>query len=328
MKKIFISYSSLDKKRLKVMKDLITKTEIFEAIIIADNREALRPLATKVQKGIRDSDYFVPILTENSKYNQWVNQEIGYATALDKKIIPITESQIINDLKGFIHKNIDLPYVFNSNKENKYKESYEYNRCCRQLISDLSEGIKGIEILNETESIPTQVEHKDPIVSRAVEKGKIIIWRKEKKEYLETPKALYEANNEVTVLYNELESLVTKVNNELKEKFYLFGTKDKPDRRVIISDGNYSLFIRWTIFYSNSLYNAHLNICLFQGYLSMDNVANQINKVKPLVQDLIYKFDISDNQKDRGWSDISNSFMTSTELANNWFNTLSNYVKT
>lgn len=85
---------------------------MLKPIIVAAKRSPEKSFADKVKDGIFESDYIVPILTKDSVNNQWVNQEIGYAEALGIriKIFPIVETPILDDLKGFIHKNIELPY--------------------------------------------------------------------------------------------------------------------------------------------------------------------------------------------------------------------------
>lgn len=105
---IFISYSDNDKDKVDlIVKELKGNTK-FKPLVIASNREALKPLAEKVADGIVKAKIIVPILTKNSITTQWINQEIGFATALNKKIIPIVEKDIIGILKGFIHREIDL----------------------------------------------------------------------------------------------------------------------------------------------------------------------------------------------------------------------------
>jgi len=135
-KKIFISYSDQDRSRMRSLERIINKSRHFTSVIIADRREALVALTDKVKSGIFESDYIVPIITETSISSQWLNQEIGFASALNKEIIPIVEHQIINQLKGFIHKNIDLPYNF-SEKVNAKATRGVYRKICELLVTDL-----------------------------------------------------------------------------------------------------------------------------------------------------------------------------------------------
>lgn len=134
--KVFISYSDLDRSRMRSLERIIRDSKHFIPIIIADRLDALKSLTDKVKVGITESDYILPIITINSIGSQWVSQEIGYAVALNREIIPIVEQQIINELKGFIHKNIDLPYKF-SEKGNPKTTRGAYRKVCKLLINDL-----------------------------------------------------------------------------------------------------------------------------------------------------------------------------------------------
>ncbi|MBL7177935.1 MAG: toll/interleukin-1 receptor domain-containing protein [Desulfobacteraceae bacterium] len=120
---------------MKALKRAISKRKILNPIVVADSRSPKKSLAQKVKEGINNSDYIVPVLTKASINNQWVNQEIGYAEALGTKIkiFPIVEASILDKLKGFIHKNLELPYRFTSSK-NKIKEANDFRRCCKLLL--------------------------------------------------------------------------------------------------------------------------------------------------------------------------------------------------
>jgi hypothetical protein len=72
--------------------------------------------------------------------NQWVNQEIGYANAIGKQIVPIVEENILMKLKGFIHSQLDLPYLYKSDDKNKIREAIFFAKCCKQLVLDIENG--------------------------------------------------------------------------------------------------------------------------------------------------------------------------------------------
>jgi hypothetical protein len=111
-------------------------------IIIADKRDSMTTLSDKVINGIMESDFVVPILTKNSMYTQWINQEIGFAQAKGKTIKPIVEQQIMNKLRGFIHSQIDIPYNYKSHSDLK-KERKGFRKCCDILLEDLMMDAKG-----------------------------------------------------------------------------------------------------------------------------------------------------------------------------------------
>jgi hypothetical protein len=138
MKNIFISYSDTDKKRMRQLENVIAKNSDFKAEIIGDKRSVLTDLTKKVKSGIFESDYIVPILTRHSMNTQWVNQEIGYAVAQNKIIKPIVEKSVIEKLKGFIHKNVDLPYHFEEVKGSPSKTAIKFRKACELLMDDLN----------------------------------------------------------------------------------------------------------------------------------------------------------------------------------------------
>jgi hypothetical protein len=135
-KVIFVSYSDLDNNKMRCVERVIIKAGKFSPRIIADNRQALVQLSEKVSKGIIECDYFVPIITRRSISTQWLNQEIGYAVAIKKRIIPIVEGELIDKLKGFIHKQLDLSYSFEAS-EKKEIESTRFLQQAKKMINDL-----------------------------------------------------------------------------------------------------------------------------------------------------------------------------------------------
>ena len=138
--KIFISYFNDDNKKMQMLKSLIDSTENLIPIVISDSRKTLVPLTKKVADGIRESQIIIPILTSNSISSQWVNQEIGFASALsDIKVMPIIENSIIDKLKGFIHKQVDLSYNYQNFPGNRRKESLHFKKCIVNLINDIKE---------------------------------------------------------------------------------------------------------------------------------------------------------------------------------------------
>jgi hypothetical protein len=140
---IFVSYSNSDKNLVTVSRKVISELG-FNPIVIADRRQMSKALTDKVINGLFEADYFLPILTENSINAQWINQEIGFAKMLelnDKiKIYSIVEDTIIDSLKGFMHKNIDLPYTFIKHQHNGVR-SKNFKRELIKLLSDLKQNL-------------------------------------------------------------------------------------------------------------------------------------------------------------------------------------------
>lgn len=139
MIKIFISYSDYDRSKMNALKKAIDKANSnIEALVIADQKKPLESLSEKVSTGINDCDILVPILTINSIKNQWVNQEIGYAKAKNKKIIPLIADNVFKKLKGFIHPQVDCPFNFSQNK-NQRKESASFRKAYLELINHINQ---------------------------------------------------------------------------------------------------------------------------------------------------------------------------------------------
>jgi len=134
--KLFISYSHKDIDKVELIIAELKNHPTLEALVIANNRDAGKLLAEKVRNGIESSKIIIPIITGNSISEQWINQEIGYATAHNKIVMPIIENGLIDKLKGFIHKQIDLPYSY-YRKPTYGAENRNFIVNFRQLITDI-----------------------------------------------------------------------------------------------------------------------------------------------------------------------------------------------
>ncbi|PJZ47532.1 toll/interleukin-1 receptor domain-containing protein [Leptospira saintgironsiae] len=132
--KLFISYSEKDRKKIKLIQQVFSNAPEIELIIIANNKSEMISLTKKVTDGIKESNYFVPILTRQSISEQWINQEIGYANAFKEikndslNILPVAEKSVLNNLKGFIHKQLDISFLFEGNESNERVESIRFKK--------------------------------------------------------------------------------------------------------------------------------------------------------------------------------------------------------
>lgn len=161
---------------MQMLKKLVSATNSLVPIVIADRRKALVPLTKKVEDGINESQIIVPILTKESISSQWVNQEIGYASALtDIKIMPILDSSIIDDLKGFIHKQVDLSYNFQSFSGNAKKEGMHFKKCIVELINDIKEEYNIITPTNSVEDV-SDIENKKRFFSENYLRNTLLIY--------------------------------------------------------------------------------------------------------------------------------------------------------
>ncbi|HXP52056.1 MAG TPA: toll/interleukin-1 receptor domain-containing protein [Bacteroidia bacterium] len=148
---LFISYSNNDKDKVDLIIAELKDHQNLKALVIANNREAGILLAEKVKNGIKNAKIIIPIITEKSISEQWINQEIGYATGLNKKIMPIIQKDLIDVLKGFIHKQVDIPYSYEKaytigpmsmRSRNHKKECENFMTCFRILLKDIEEKYK------------------------------------------------------------------------------------------------------------------------------------------------------------------------------------------
>jgi hypothetical protein len=151
--KAFISFTEKDRKKMELLKKLISESKSLIPIVIEDKREGALHLSDLVSKGINESNYFIPILTKNSITSQWVNQEIGFAKALNKNILPLLEKELITVLKGFIHIQIQLSYNYSVEKN----ENGNYKKSCISLIKDIDNEIIDIDSPENKEFINNQI---------------------------------------------------------------------------------------------------------------------------------------------------------------------------
>jgi hypothetical protein len=137
--KVFISYVfGDDNKRLALQKALDTSNASLSPIVVATRRMPGVPLAEKVMACIREADLIVPILTRASLSAQWVNQEIGFAQGVGLRIVPVVEREIVPQLKGFIHDQNDIPFLFAGDPERPQREAAQFRAAYLQLIEYLA----------------------------------------------------------------------------------------------------------------------------------------------------------------------------------------------
>lgn len=147
MAKAFISYSSKDNRKKEILDSVLREHGIEPVIIL--NRENPKDYGTdKIKKGIEEADFFIPILTSQSIYTQWINQEIGYAEYESDEgkliIVPIVEKDIMGELKQFINHIQDLPYNY-PKADNKGVENKSFKRECIRV----AKYIKSITVKNK-----------------------------------------------------------------------------------------------------------------------------------------------------------------------------------
>lgn len=109
---IFVSYSTHDLEQVNLLHKQLTDTSI--SVFVAEH--SVRPseeLAPKISSAIEGCDLFIVLWSENAKNSDWVSQEIGRASALQKPILPLVLTEGLN-LPGFIGNLKYLPVYSNT----------------------------------------------------------------------------------------------------------------------------------------------------------------------------------------------------------------------
>lgn len=136
-KRVFVAYCSQDRRLVNAISDSLKNVDLIP-LIAEDIGSANIPLPIKASLGITESLHFVPIFTQLSMNEQWLNQETGFAYGLEHlyklqfdnelqvpfpilrntikkigpflnpiEIYPIVETQIAKELKGWVNKDIE-----------------------------------------------------------------------------------------------------------------------------------------------------------------------------------------------------------------------------
>lgn len=162
-KRIFISYSHANIRKVELIKTALLKHPLFVPFIVADKRSPNDALVKLVKEGIDGSYCVIPILSPQSYKEQWINQEIGYAIGVGKKVAPIIGDTILDKLKGFVHKQNQCPYIYKSHKGTSItSENREFMKRFRQLISDLAEVVDIENKASEEKSKKSNINYDGP----------------------------------------------------------------------------------------------------------------------------------------------------------------------
>ena len=99
--RVFISYSHADRPQVGRMAD------IFEELGLAPmwdsgNRPGL-PFDAQIKRYIAHAHLFVPFITASSDERKWVQQEIGFAVALNVPVMPVTLGADPGEMLAGIH---------------------------------------------------------------------------------------------------------------------------------------------------------------------------------------------------------------------------------
>ena len=108
---LFLSHATVDRELAlriaKILDSMSLPTFVYESYQVGGQNRFL-----VIRDRIAESPYFVLLLTRKARKSEWVNQEIGYAVALQKDIIPIVETSPVRRRRipyfGFVELNDPL----------------------------------------------------------------------------------------------------------------------------------------------------------------------------------------------------------------------------
>jgi hypothetical protein len=295
---IFISYSNSDKDKVDLIAEELKGNKIFKSKVIASDREALKPLAQKVSKGITDCKVFLPILTKNSMNTQWINQEIGYAMALGKTILPIIEKGIMGKLKGFIHKESDLPYAYDSNVD-KTKENIDFLKHIKLLISD-AESRSDIKVPDEAVSEKSGFERS---MEMAMKINEDRIFQKKRLHFLYSVEGADKADDELVMMFKDLDTKLRKLRKINQD--WMFWSENNPISFTAVLEG-FSFRIIWKSAHVNSTEDSSLQVILWKGRLTK-NSSYWPGEKPDILKSAKYIFDITKDFEICNWLNTKNN---------------------
>ena len=110
--KIFLSHSGSDKNWINLIVLAAKSAGIMVYLYEHDIRPGI-PIADKIKQSIRQSDAMVVLLTNNSQFSPYVQQEIGFAEAHNKPIIPLVQPGIADQCLAMLTGREYIAFDFN-----------------------------------------------------------------------------------------------------------------------------------------------------------------------------------------------------------------------
>ncbi len=104
---VFLSYGGKDNDLVSAINESLSRFSNIEVYIAEWIQMAGVPLEVKVRNGLDRSFAMIALITNNSINSEWMQQEIGYATAKNRNIIPIVEQGV--NIKGFLEAKEYIP---------------------------------------------------------------------------------------------------------------------------------------------------------------------------------------------------------------------------
>ncbi len=304
-KLVFVSYANEDYHLVDKLTSIIQSRSDLAPQIIANKREALKPLAEKVSQGIIMSDIVIPILTKNSISAQWINQEIGYSKALNKRILPLVDISLLKSLKGFVHKEIDLPYLF----KNETIEDFE--SVAQTLVNDIP-----LSMVSDLE---------EDGLRKNISKAKDY---RAHHEYINKKKIFFNSSESIEVVIDEmfdvmfsyLEAQLEVLSMESNIRFITEISDGIPIGYIVKAEG-FSFSISWVKKFNNTIEESKLHVMNWERYTSFDNSSFAPSERPKIISN--YNFDVDlDRDFKIVWREKQGKTMYSKEIVDFCFSWL------
>lgn len=141
-KGVFISFCWDNRDLTKRVYSAVNKTRHLYPIVITNPERANAQLwnPEKVALGIKECSFFISIISELSLNSQWVNQEIGFAAALERPIYSIVQQNLVDakKLKGWVNSERDQPYRYDLHEDSKVARRL-FRNAYKPLLENLDE---------------------------------------------------------------------------------------------------------------------------------------------------------------------------------------------
>lgn len=91
--RVFISHSTKDKEFVQQLSEAMEEAGA-TPYLLEDEGKPGTNWVQRMQKAIKECECVITLLTRNGSRSPWVNQELGFASAYGKPIIPVVESNV------------------------------------------------------------------------------------------------------------------------------------------------------------------------------------------------------------------------------------------
>jgi hypothetical protein len=215
--RIFASYSSLDKNLAGAIKERLEHYSL--SVFLA--HEDIKPSVdwqNELVYNLRGCDIFMPILTEKFNTSEWTNQEVGFAFALGKTILPLKIN--VNPI-GFITRVQALPFECNSLEYSceKVLDLIKENPLLRESLKDCL--IRALERSNNYDSAKSKITILKELNNFSVDQANNLLRVFIKNNQVRRCNAGKEFGVSLVATYDSiLDSMLLAIFEQVKDNFY------------------------------------------------------------------------------------------------------------